>query len=666
MLKPKEMSRVLVLGPRESLDEVVEALYREKSLHILDFTEQDEMFSIGRPLERASAVSEDLVKLRSISSILEIEKGEVEELKIDEKMRAKIRSLELNLSETDESRKRTQELLSTLNARIEQMRPFADFPLTLDMYRDYDSVSVFVGRVTKDLTDIKSQVRDFELFERDRFVALFVPIEKTREASDYLGGKGFTQVEIPDAQGSPKELVAKMEAQKQKWDKKLGATTDRLEKLRERYSKFILSAEDVLAVEAEKAESPLRFATTEHTFIIDGWVPKAEIQTLEEALGGIEGIFTDSIDVEEEEPPVLLDNPKVHVRRFEFLIKIFSTPSYKEIDPTLVFSLIFPIFFGLMIGDLGYGLVMMLLAIWLRKKLRGIPELADLMWILFVSGIFATIFGMLLYGDIFGIPFHCHPEPGMIPNPWDGLDQMGIYIPYYAPIHKVAEVGAKDLIVLSLLAAGIHLSIGFLFGIINEWKHNRKHSMAKFGWLLIAIGLLVVLMRIPAESTTLAVPRFLWYNELANLTYPIRDALLFSFDFFGILPISIGGLVLVVAGIPFLLIGEGGLAVVEIVGLVANMFSYGRLAGVAVAKGAMAVAFNNVTLSMVFQADGNIGLIIGGLIAAFFAHATIFMLGAISAGIQAVRLHYVEWFMKFFKGSGIDFKPFGLRKSTEV
>jgi V/A-type H+-transporting ATPase subunit I len=663
MLKPKAMSRVLVLGPRDSLDGVVEALYGEETLHILDFTDQDDMFSIGKPLERASDVSEDLVKLRSISSILEVDKGETEKLEVDAKMRNKIVSLEINLSEADESRKRTEELLSTLNSRIDQMKPFAAFPLTLGMYRDYESVSVFVGRVTKDLTDIKDSIKDHELFEKDRFIALFVPLEKAQEASNYLGGKGFTQADIPDAEGDPKELLAKMDAQKRKWDKKLDETTDRLDKLRERYSKFILSAEEILAVEADKAESPLRFATTEHTFIIDGWVPKAEIETLKKVLGGIEGIFTDSIDPEEEEPPVLLDNPEVHVRRFEFLVKIFSTPSYKEIDPTLVMSLIFPIFFGLMIGDLGYGLVMMVLAIALRKKLKAIPELADLMWILFISGVFASIFGLLLYGDVFGIPFHA-PEGST--EPWNGFDMMGIYVSYHAPIHKVGEIGAMDLIVLSLLAAGIHLGIGFLIGVINEWKHNRKHALAKFGWLLVLIGLLVVLMRIPAESTRLVIPSFLWHNDLANLMSPIRDALLFSIQLFGALPISVAGLVLLGAGIPFLLIGEGGLALVEIVGLVANMFSYARLAGVAVAKGAMAVAFNDVTLGMVFHADGNIALIVGGFIAAFFAHATIFMLGAISAGIQAVRLHYVEWFMKFFKGSGIDFKPFGTKKTMEV
>ncbi|MFQ5909786.1 MAG: V-type ATP synthase subunit I [Thermoplasmata archaeon] len=663
MLRPKEMSRVLVLGPRETLDEVVEALYQEELVHILDFTEQDETFSIGKPLERASSVSEDLVKLRSISSILEVEeKGETEALEIDEELRGKIRALEINLSETDESRKRTEELLSTLNTRIEQMKPYASLPLTLDMYEGYESISVFAGRVTKDLSDIGSHLDSYELFEKDRFIALFVPVEKTEEASSYLGSKGFTQAEIPDVEGDLKELLTKMTAQREKWEKKLGTTKNRLEKLREKYSKFILSAENTLAVESEKTEAPLRFATTDHTFIIDGWVPTNDTKKLKEVLEGVEGIFVDAIDTEDEEPPVLLDNPKVHVRRFEFLIRIFSTPSYNEIDPTLVLSLIFPIFFGLMIGDLGYGIVMMLFAMGLRGKLKAIPELYNLMWVLFISGLFVAIFGMFLYGDLFGIPFHAEHAK----NVWDGYDQMGIYIPYHAPIHKVSELGAMDLIALSILASGIHLGIGFFFGILNERKQNKKHALAKFGWLLVLGGLLVVLLRIAAQKEDLVTSQFLWHNELANLAYPIRDGLLYSFLFFDSLQISVAGVGLVVAGIPFLLLGEGGLAIIEIVSLIANMFSYTRIAGVAVAKGATALAFNEVCMPMIFGSGGNIGMMIGGLVALFFAHAMIFFLGAISAGIQALRLHYVEWFLKFFKGNGSDFKPFGLKHVQEV
>ncbi len=111
----------------------------------------------------------------------------------------------------------------------------------------------------------------------------------------------------------------------------------------------------------------------------------------------------------------------------------------------------------------------------------------------------------------------------------------------------------------------------------------------------------------------------------------------------------------------------------ETISLLANMVSYTRLAGVAVAKGAVALAFNTMFLPLIINeellvADGivalnaNIGLIVFGFILIFLAHAMVLILGAVSAGIQAIRLNYVEFFLKFFKGGGTLFSPFGARK----
>ena len=91
--------------------------------------------------------------------------------------------------------------------------------------------------------------------------------------------------------------------------------------------------------------------------------------------------------------------------------------------------------------------------------------------------------------------------------------------------------------------------------------------------------------------------------------------------------------------------------------LLANMVSYARLAGVAVAKGATASAFNSMLIPWA-ASGGIVGLVIGGFFL-ILSHLVVFVLGAISSGIQAIRLNYVEFFLKFFKGNGIRFKPFG-------
>jgi V/A-type H+-transporting ATPase subunit I len=112
---------------------------------------------------------------------------------------------------------------------------------------------------------------------------------------------------------------------------------------------------------------------------------------------------------------------------------------------------------------------------------------------------------------------------------------------------------------------------------------------------------------------------------------------------------------------------EGLLALSEVIGLFTNLVSYTRLAALAVGKGAMALAFNTMLFPLIFE-SGNIGLVIVGAIALFVTQMFfVFFLGALSAGIQAIRLNYVEFFLKFFEGGGKEFSPLSyVRKHSVV
>ncbi len=338
--------------------------------------------------------------------------------------------------------------------------------------------------------------------------------------------------------------------------------------------------------------------------MIDGWVPEARAADLQRALTAMPGVVAEIVETAEaghpethetEAPPVLLKH-RGPVRRFEFLTKLYSTPSHDEIDPTAFLFLLFPLFFGLMIGDAGYGIVMIVLGFVLSSKLKDSPNFADLMRVILYGGVFAYIFGMVLYGEIFGIPFHApleHPTE----LSWSAL--LGYNIPYTPPIQKLEAFGVIDLLLISVVASFIHLSIAM------------------------------------------------------------------TFPYFAV--------ACIVIGIVILLPTEGGLAPVETISLLANMMSYTRLAGVAVAKGAVALAFNTMLLPLIIneglfettgaiQWNSNIVMIVLGFILLFLAHAMVLILGAISASIQAIRLNYVEFFLKFYKGGGTLFSPFGERK----
>ena len=682
MLRPEPMARVLVAGPKDELERVIESLYALELVHLVDHRADDPEITIGKPLPRASAVSEDLVKLRSIASILKVEEAEEPEDVAVSDLRAQVMTLDVNLREQDEARKKIEALLQDLDRRIEGLGPFASLGLALDAYRGYDSIEPVVGRVRETVRGLDAVAPEHEIVQAESALAVFVPKERADAVREFLAPFGFSPTDVPEGEGDPAELLARAKADREKWVARRAEVEERIAKLRNRYAKFVVKAEDQLQVEIEKAEAPLRFATSEHSFVIDGWVPASRIARLKEALAAMPAIYVEAVEEgqgqesEAEKPPVLLRN-RGPARRFEFLTNLYSTPQHDEADPTAFMFLLFPVFFGLMIGDAGYGIVMIILGFTLSAKFRKMKELSDLMRVVLYGGFFAYIFGMLLYGEIFGIPFHAPEGSGEVD--WTAI--LGYNIPYSPPIHKLESVGVIDLLLLSVVASSIHLGLGYVVGFANEWKHSKRHAFAKIGWLLILIGFLAffaVLARTPDWCATSTDP------GCGIASHRVVNQLFFDQPPLAWIPaegLAFGGMTLpyfmlgsIIAGAGILIVAEP-MGAMEIISLLANMMSYTRLAGVAVAKGAVALAFNTMFLPLIIneelfltpphlvQLNPNIAFVILGFILMFLAHAMVLILGAISAGIQSIRLNYVEFFLKFFKGGGILFSPFGARKS---
>ena len=158
-----------------------------------------------------------------------------------------------------------------------------------------------------------------------------------------------------------------------------------------------------------------------------------------------------------------------------------------------------------------------------------------------------------------------------------------------------------------------------------------------FGFLILKFG----------ESTSLG--HWLWDNLLWPFSASLDPGI-------GIL-VPYASIVFLVAGVVLVVAGEGAIALAEVMGVFSNILSYTRLGAIGVAKGAMAFAFNILIIPM--MAGGEIGWAVLGCILLVLAHMLVFMLGSLSSGIQALRLNLVEYFMKFFKGGGIKFVPFG-------
>ncbi len=676
------MSRALLVGPRDDLSRVIDTLYDLQAIHIVDHHEGQDDLSIGRPLPRATEASEVLVKLRSIANVLQVQepaKGGAEE-PIGANLKDRILALELNISEEDASKKKMQALVADLSRKIEEITPFAQLPLSLADYRGYDSLDVLVGKVPRETSDLQDATPEYESFETAGFLAMFVPKARGSAVQDFLNQRGFVSVPVPEGTDSPRSILTNLLAERERWEKRLAETEERLTTLRERYASFLASAKAHLEVEVEKAEAPLRFAVTDHTFVVEGWIPDDKFEAAEQALRAFPGVFVSKLDGANghadggepaEEPPVLLRNPKP-VKPFEMLVNMFGTPSYYEIDPTLIFSLAFPMFFGIMVGDAGYGLLWMAYGIWLLRRWKNRPWdfwknlLVAFIW----GGFWATVFGTFVFAEAFGVPFHA-PAMGTgaveLYNWSDNI--LHLSIPLYPVLEKLHQV--PDFIILSVSVAALHLGAGFVIGVLDDIRHSVKHALGKVGWFLILFALYVVIIVRAARwplVTTNGVATVPWGYAIWNsfLSWFPRAGISYaSVGFTSVNQIPYAALGMLVVGVLLVLVAEGGLHLMEIFGLLANIISYARLAGIGVAEEAVIFALNGIAIQF-FILPGSVGGIVVGIVIMGAANMLIFLLSTISGTIQGVRLNYVEFFLKFYKGTGTLFRPFGVRTKSEV
>ena len=178
---------------------------------------------------------------------------------------------------------------------------------------------------------------------------------------------------------------------------------------KKQYEDLMLATDEYLSMQVNKAETPLRFAETDNAFVIDGWVPSDQYSQLKSELESVAGGKLDVQLIADKEAedlvkggediPTKMDNPSL-VRPYELITRLFAIPEYKEFDPSLLIFIFFPIMYGMILGDVGYGIVILLILTLLKKKFKtdGWQQLIN---VVLISGVWAVIFG-IFYGEIFG------------------------------------------------------------------------------------------------------------------------------------------------------------------------------------------------------------------------------------------------------------------------
>jgi V/A-type H+/Na+-transporting ATPase subunit I len=657
MFEAQRMSKLLIAASKDQLEAVVRELYRHNVFHIEDFVESNaqglEGCKIGMPLSGASESSSELVRIRSIEntygvSSKDMDAGEQKVLtsEVRQRIERELSTIEEEAAAFSEERISLESTIRDYETRIAELKPFTVFPANLADLKGFENFAVFAGLVPAHVSLSVPNETFITAFDKSNLLIAVVLRENAEETEKELFDAGFQPVPIPDEDGTAGERTVWYTHEITRLEGDLEAVSGRIIAQKEKNATFLVACDELLTAEVERAEAPLRFATTEETFVAEGWVPADTVAALtsdlQSATDGKIFISEAEFDPVEEAVPVEYHNPDFS-KPTEMLMDIYSRPQYGEFDPTIFVSIVFPIFFGFILGDVGYGIILLALGYYLRKFLKDDAG-QKLLDVFRNASISSIIFG-LIYSEFLGFAL-----------PWDPIG-----INRHLNIGSHASGHGPDAVLMLVLTAWIgilHITLGRMLHMYNAskmmkpGKHRSKVIFGQLGWILVMWGILLMLWSL-FEMPLMPV--------LAG--YPAVFA--------GINGFGIAGAVLLLVGV----VGIGQDSVLELMELptvISHVLSYTRLAAVGLSSVAIAMVTNYIAIELIIEPQlaslsiFGIVIIFFGIVIFLIGHVLNTALGIMGGGLHSIRLHYVEFFTKFYTGGGKKYNPFGkLRKFTE-
>lgn len=646
MLVP--MSKVRILGPKGRLETVLEELHRMEVVQLVDARAQEGAGALGvypmaEDARRLGREDELRFLAAELEALLDLLGPDGAHRTADRTARA---DLVPGAVDTGAIRDRLGEVMprvEELRARLERLGdervilpryvgPLEDIlPLVpelarleehdLDVLR-LDTVALVLN--TDDVSVVETLRHEVASRLGDRFELVYEEIEDgaigcvlvfshadSEAVHELLGREHVRHATLPEGyEGhSLAGTVAAMKARLERLPEEIREAEAELEALLRPHEGEWRTELAALRAELEQLEAADMAGGTRRTFVVGCWVPADEVPKLraelERRVGSELVVEEVEADPRDAETPVLMRNSAI-ARPFESLVRFLDLPRPGTLDPTGLMAIFLPLMFGVMVGDVVYGLALLGISLYMRRRFAEPGFSRDLGAVLFIGSIWSIVFGFV-FGEALG-----NLGKDLVGFDW----ALWVYRP-----------DALTTLLIAAIAFGTaHVVLGLLLGIWQGFRaRHRGDVLDRVGTLLVLAGLFAIaglaanLLPGGALTPTLAV--------------------------------VIVGLVLVMTAHGRLSLMMGPL---ELIGVIGNVLSYMRLAALGLASAYLAIVANEFATAL--------PLAVGIIVAAFF-HALNLALAAFSPMIQSLRLHYVEFFGKFYAGGGRPYSPFGARVS---
>lgn len=667
MFKPARMKKLKILTLDAYSNSVVSSLHEEEIVQIHDISERIQQDAEWRQIMKPSKVTAYTGKISSLQmkttgiidflksaerkegsmlkSILSMinppvpEKRDVEHLdapdliehaeKILAEVEGKTSEIEEKINELDLEKNELSNALNIANK-------LKSFDIDFSDVKDSNYVSTIAGKMPKQaFEDFKAEVDSvtdkivISENTEDNFTTLIIVTLKEfgSEISSLLRKHEFESYDISGISGKPNTIISNSESRISEIENEKNNLMDNLADIAEQWMGDLLVLKEQLEIEKDRNEIFSSFGETEKTLMLEAWVPEKK---LKKALEVIETASEGHSIVEVTDPqdsdniPIHLDNPRF-AKPYELFVHMYSPPRYKETDPTILFALVFPFFFGFCLTDAGYGMLDALVGLILLLGLGKVNKvMRSLGMILIACGIWAIILG-LVTNSFFG---------DFIPR-WIMGDTAGV-IATTIPAFN-AFVNPVNILEWALLCGVIYTLLGLTIGTMDNIRMGQiKEALGEqVVWIVLFLG-----VAIAAASMML-----------------------------GLGPVLYVGGALVVVALGMLVYFNGALGILDISGFLGTILSYARLLALCLATGGIATTVNiiaNLMTDMVGASVPILGLILA-IIVTLGGHAVNGAFQTLGAFINSLRLHYVEFFGQFYIGGSTKFRAFRTkRKLTKL